>query len=246
MLASGCGLAGGVSIGCGTDGHGMAYLERVGAMLGRTKFGKTWFCHALAAGLLVIGLSGQVLAQDGEGDGDRWGGDRQRMDWRNMSEEERAELRERMQERMAEREQQRREQVREQLGMSAEEFAAISPTIEKIRRLTAERMIATRMGDFARRRGGPGGEGAGEGPRLGGWGRSEMTAEGQALASSMAALRTALRDEQASADDVKAKLAALRAARDKLDQALAAARAELRGVLLARQEAMLVLQGVLD
>ena len=202
--------------------------------------------QVLAACLLVLGLFGPAWAQDGEDDGRerRWA------DWRNMSEEERAELRERIQERMAEREQERRERLRESLEMSAEEFAAVSPTIEKIRRLTTERAIATRMGDFARRRGGPGGgDGDGEGERpagFGGWGRSEMSAEGQALASSMEALRTTLRDEQASVEDVKAKLAAMRAARDKLDQALAAARAELRGVLLAKQEALLVMQGVLD
>ena len=188
--------------------------------------------QVLAACLLVLGLFGPAWAQDGEDDGRerRWA------DWRNMSEEERAELRERIQERMAEREQERRERLRESLEMSAEEFAAVSPTIEKRRRLTTERAIATRMGDFHRRRGGPGGGG----------GRSEMSGEGRALVSSMEARRTTRRDEQASVEDVKAKLAAMRAARDKLDQALAAARAELRGVLLAKQEALLVMQGVLD
>jgi chromosome segregation ATPase len=59
-------------------------------------------------------------------------------------------------------------------------------------------------------------------------------------------LRELLRNESAAADQIKAKLAALRAAKQKAAQDLATARQSLRRLMTLRQEALLVLNGLLD
>jgi hypothetical protein len=59
-------------------------------------------------------------------------------------------------------------------------------------------------------------------------------------------LRELLKDEKAPTEQVKVKLAALRAAKDKSNQDLARARKSLLEILTLRQEALLVLNGLLD
>jgi len=59
-------------------------------------------------------------------------------------------------------------------------------------------------------------------------------------------LRELLRDDSAAADQIKAKLAALRAAKQKAAQDLATARQSLRQLMTLRQEALLVLNGLFD
>jgi septal ring factor EnvC (AmiA/AmiB activator) len=59
-------------------------------------------------------------------------------------------------------------------------------------------------------------------------------------------LRTTLDSANASNDEIKAKLAAYREAQKKNEAALQAAREKLRAVLTVRQEAQLVLAGVLE
>ncbi len=58
-------------------------------------------------------------------------------------------------------------------------------------------------------------------------------------------LQDLLRNERAPTDQIKAKLTAYRAAKQKAEQALASARASLREILTPRQEALLVLNGLL-
>jgi len=59
-------------------------------------------------------------------------------------------------------------------------------------------------------------------------------------------LREVLRDEEAKAEAIKAKLTALRAAKEKARRELAAARQNLRQLMTLRQEAHLVLRGLLE
>jgi len=59
-------------------------------------------------------------------------------------------------------------------------------------------------------------------------------------------LREVLRDEDAKAEAIKAKLTALRAAKEKTRRELAAARQNLRQLMTLRQEAHLVLRGLLE
>lgn len=78
--------------------------------------------------------------------------------------------------------------------------------------------------------------------RRGGGGCASPTPTAKASAE----LRTLLENKDASADDIKAKLAALREARAKTRADLEAARKELKEVLTQRQEAVLVTNGMLE
>ena len=86
--------------------------------------------------------------------------------------------------------------------------------------------------------GGPGGPG-GRGGRGGRFGGGEPLPE-------VVALGALLQEESPSATDIKAKLRALRDARKAHARDLKKAQAELRAVLSVKQEAMLVLMGVLE
>ncbi len=59
-------------------------------------------------------------------------------------------------------------------------------------------------------------------------------------------LRELLRDEGPAVDKIKAGLMALRAAKEKAAQELVAAKRDLRELMTLRQEAELVLSGLLD
>jgi len=61
-----------------------------------------------------------------------------------------------------------------------------------------------------------------------------------------AELREILHDDQAAVDEVKGRLGALRAAKEKARRELAAAQQSLRQLMTVRQEAQLVLRGLLD
>ena len=65
------------------------------------------------------------------------------------------------------------------------------------------------------------------------------------LERARADLRKLLQNKETPADQIKAKLTALRAAVEKTNQQLAKARQELRKILTPRQEALLVLNGML-
>jgi Spy/CpxP family protein refolding chaperone len=59
-------------------------------------------------------------------------------------------------------------------------------------------------------------------------------------------LRDLLRDEKPDAEQIKAKLAAYRSAKEKTTRELAGARQSLRQIMSLRQEAVLALNGLLD
>ena len=59
-------------------------------------------------------------------------------------------------------------------------------------------------------------------------------------------LRELLQADKAEADQIKARLTAFRAAKEKANQQLAGARQSLRQIMNLRQEAVLVLNGLLD
>jgi hypothetical protein len=62
----------------------------------------------------------------------------------------------------------------------------------------------------------------------------------------MAELTAVLQDPTATADSIAAKLAGLRAARVKANNDLTTAQKGLKELLTARQEAILVTQGIMD
>jgi hypothetical protein len=94
---------------------------------------------------------------------------------------------------------------------------------------------------------GPGGGGGGGGNNQrqfgGGFG---ATTQPSAVQNALQDLQTTLDDQNASPDAIKTKLQTLRDARSKAKQDLVVAQADLKSVLTQRQEAVLVLMGMLD
>ncbi|MDK1032105.1 MAG: hypothetical protein QGD94_08875 [Planctomycetia bacterium] len=136
-------------------------------------------------------------------------------------------MRERMQKRM-----------QKSLGATDEEWKVIGPKLEKVTQLSrGSRGMGMGM-MFRGRRGGDrrGGE-AGEG---------RARPEPSAVQKATTELRKTLDNKDANAADLKAKVAALRAARVKAKAELAKAQKELQKVVNPRQEALLVLRGLLD
>ena len=181
--------------------------------------------------VLSLGMAGAlstpVLAQAAGGGGGRQrgggagggaggGGGRQRLDP--------AQMRERMM-----------TQLKEALGATDEEWTALQPKVEKV--MTAQQ--ANRAGGGAGgRRGGAGGGGAGAAP-------ADNTPQSPVAAASKD-LQDALGNKDSTPEQIKVKLQALRDARTKAHTDLAAAQAELKEVLTARQEAVLVARGMLE
>ena len=120
--------------------------------------------------------------------------------------------------------------IKETLQPSEVEWKALEPKVTKV--LTLSRQtggMGMGMGMFTRR---PGAQGT-ETPQT-------------EIAKLTEELRKILENKDAKSEEVKAKLTALRAAREKAKQALVKAQQELRAGLNVRQEAQLVLLGTLD
>ena len=132
------------------------------------------------------------------------------------------------------------DQLKTALGASDDEFAAIQPKILAVMQDQRDANPRT-FGMFGR--GGPGGPGGGG--RFGG-GYYGPTTEPSVVQTALQDLQTTLDDQNASPDAIKAKLDTLRQARTKARQDLAVAQADLKSVLTQRQEAILVLRGLLD
>ena len=110
------------------------------------------------------------------------------------------------------------------LEISDEEWKVVKPLLEKV----VEKQFSQRMRMF-RRGGGRGGPGGG----------GDQPAEVQALSDT-------LDKANATPEEIKAKMAALREARKKEEAETQKAREDLRKVCTVKQEAKLVLSGVLD
>ena len=126
--------------------------------------------------------------------------------------------------------------LKEQLGANDEDWKALQPKVEKV--FDAQR--DARSGGFGGFGGGRGGRGGGGNN---GGGNNEPTTE---LGKASKALRDTLQDKDASADSITQKLEAFRDARKKADEELATSRKELRELVTPRQEAVLVVAGMLD
>jgi Spy/CpxP family protein refolding chaperone len=126
--------------------------------------------------------------------------------------------------------------MKQQLGLSDDEFKAIQPKMEAV-------MNAR---NSARGQGGFGG-GRNRGGQNGGNAPADPNAPApSAAAKASADLKTTLDNKDASADEIKAKLAALREARTAAKADLVKAQADLKEVLTQRQEAVLVNMGILE
>jgi hypothetical protein len=143
------------------------------------------------------------------------------------------------------------DRMKQALAASDEEWGVLQPKIEKV--MTLQRQNAGGRGMGMLFRGGPGGgrgDGAPGGGRGDGGGRRGAGGPFGGDDNSPVAQKT--RDLQqavegnASADDLKAKMTALREARAKARADLAQAQGELKELLTARQEAALVMMGLLE
>ena len=124
------------------------------------------------------------------------------------------------------------DRLKTSLKVTDEEWTVLKPLVEKVQ--TAQREAGAGRG-FGGRGGGPGGGADPNAP-----------ADTRPGAAESAALRTAVESDSTSADDLKAKLAAVRAVRKKGAADLAVAREELKKVVTVRQEAVLVSMGILE
>jgi hypothetical protein len=174
--------------------------------------------HFVLTGLLVAGLgAGMVLAT--AQDAGRRGFDPDQM-------------RERMMDRL-----------KTELKASDEEWSVMQPLLQNVmlkqREATAGRMGG--MGAWAGQRGRPDAQPQQGGNRPGRQGVGPAGGTGE-----LARLSEALDSPNTSASEVKKRLAAVRAAREKADAELKVAREELRQLLTVEQEARLVVMGVMD
>lgn len=143
---------------------------------------------------------------------------------------------------------------KQQLGADDDAWKVIEPRLTKVMELNRQTMMGGRgmFGMFGPRgmrsqRGDRGGQQGQQGqrqnrPRFPG----EENREPTAVEKAQDALETTLENESASADTIKEQLTTLRAARVKAQQELAAAQQDLRQILTLRQEAVLVLSGMLN
>jgi hypothetical protein len=178
-----------------------------------------------SSGLALLGLlSGSVLGQEKKEPQGKPGRDgRERMEEFNAYAERmrNASPEERMrimEERRVQDQRRAIEDFKVRLGVSDKDWPAIKPRIERVYTLVHP---LPQMGTGSER------------PRT----------EVQRRSSE---LRDLLRSEGAAVDRIKAALAVLRAAKEKAAQELAAAKQDLRQLMTVRQEAELVLSGLLD
>jgi len=138
------------------------------------------------------------------------------------------------------------DRFKEQLKCTDEEWTAIKPLLQKVQELQRSSMMGGGRGGMRNRPGGqPGVEQPG-GPQPGAPGAPGAPAAEDASNDAQSQLRKLIANDGASADDIKEKVKAVRAEREKSAATLKTAREELRKVLTARQEAVLIMMGVLD
>jgi hypothetical protein len=131
------------------------------------------------------------------------------------------------------------QRMQEQLASSAEEWKTIGPLVMKVYDLNQQLSGSGRGGMFGggRRPGQTDQPGAGQGT---------PARELSAVEKASDQLRTTLEDTAAKPEDIPKQLAALRTAKQATKKDLTTAQAELRKAVKVRQEAQLVLMGMLD
>lgn len=132
------------------------------------------------------------------------------------------------------------EMAKTQLNATDAEWAKIEPPLKKV--MTLSNQVNAR---------GLGMGMAGRGTRQGGQGQGQAPDQQPArdqseVQKASAALTEVLQNESATAEEVTAKLTALRTAKEAAQKELAAAQAELKKTVNVRQEARLVLMGMLN
>jgi hypothetical protein len=149
------------------------------------------------------------------------------------------------------------QRMKEQLGITDAEWQVIGPRLTKVMTLSRQTQMGGGMARmFMRGRRGQGGPMGGpqggppEGAPQGGGRRGQRGGpfgqEETAVSKASDALQTTLENAEATPEQIKAGMTALRNAKEKARQELATAQKELREVLSLRQEAQMVLMGMLN
>lgn len=194
-------------------------------------FGRKVILGCMAAFVIAALLVGQLVSQEPQ---------EQQEERRGAGMERPARQRwdpEQMQKMMAER-------LKETLNVGDEEWKVVEPKLMNVLRLSRQAgaggmgmrgfgMLFRSQGLEGRRRG----QGPGEGEEAPAQTDTEKASE---------ALQKTLDNKEAKPEEIKKKLAALREAREKAEQELVKAQQELCKALTARQEAQLVLMGLLN
>ena len=143
--------------------------------------------------------------------------------------------------------------LKETLGSSDEEWQVIEPLVKKITDLRRNSMRGGPPGPSGgppKPNGGSPKPNGGSPKRNGGppkpIGGPPNKAPGNESHAEAQALHKTLQSADATTDDIQAKLTALRAARQRKDEEIKQACEELRQLLTIRQEATLVMMGILD
>ena len=123
--------------------------------------------------------------------------------------------------------------LKDLLGSTEEEWKVLEPRLEKVQDLLRDSGARSALGSGRGRRGGFGGALPSDTP---------PTPVQQAAKE----LQESLASKETSPDDLKSKLAALREARVKSQAELKRAQEQVRELLTARQEAVLVMTGMLN
>ncbi len=141
------------------------------------------------------------------------------------------------------------QRMRETLGATEAEWKVLGPRVNKVMELSRQTRGGGRGGMMFGGRGGFAGRGGPGGGRPGGPGGGTPGAparEQSAVEKAQTQLRTVLDNTASTPDQIKTQLTALRTAREKAKQQLAAAQQDLRKIITIRQEAVLVMMGTLD
>lgn len=194
---------------------------------------------ALSAGLAAFGPVAAAQEQPAQQPGQQ-----QRQDGERGNRGERGERRQFDPEEMRQRMSQR---MKEMLGATDEEWAVLAPKVEKVTTLSAQAAAGRGGGMGMLFRGGGGGDRGGDrGDRGDRGGRGGFFGGGDSpVAQRTRELQEAIRNN-ATAEEIKTKLAAVRDARSKAKAELTQAQQELRELLTVKQEATLVTMGMLE
>ncbi|HZZ42472.1 MAG TPA: hypothetical protein VFE58_06015 [Tepidisphaeraceae bacterium] len=182
---------------------------------------------ALFAGAIYLGISGYASAQDNTGNApppagnnDNGGNRTDRGNRGNRGNFDPSQFRQQMMDRM-----------KEQLGSSDDEWKVLEPRIDKVMTLQRD----ARGGSMFR----------GRSSDRGGSDR-QQSADQSAVQKAQADLKSALDDKSISADEIAKRLATYRQAKEQSKADLAKAQSDLKELLSQRQEAQLVMYGMLD
>ena len=180
----------------------------------------------LAIGIILGGLAlVPALSQDGDRAERSPRRDRDPAEWRQRMEQMRARMMDRM---------------RDQLGASADEWEVMKPRIEKVMQIQRD------IGRGAFRFGGRGRDGRpGRRAAEPGDAAARDARPVPETVQKSRALRELLENIDADAEAINEALTELRTARQNAEAKLATARQELRDILTLRQEALLVIAGLL-